>query len=96
MKIMKKYFAGILAVVLALSATAFTTDHSKGNALLYWYHTMDNGTVIVSGAPLASTSADPFNCGGGPTKVCSKGFSSYDPDTNQPIGNPQQIVNKPN
>jgi hypothetical protein len=95
---MKKYLMGTLAIVMAIGTLAFTSAKPNNtNTLRYWYHTMDDGTVINPGAPPpSSTSSDLFNCGGGPTKFCSKAYSDYNHTTFEPVGDPQLIVKKPN
>jgi hypothetical protein len=95
-----KKLSGILAIVLAVGAMAFTkanTANTMGNTIYYWYHTLNDGTVINPGAPPpSSSSSDPFACGGGPTKVCSKAFNDYDHTTFAPLGSVQLTVKKPN
>lgn len=94
---MKSYLVGLLALAMAVGASAFTRPESGNNTSYYWYHTMDNGTVINPGAPPpSSTFTDPFSCGGGPTKICSKAFNDYDRTNFAPLGSAQLTVKKPN
>jgi hypothetical protein len=92
-----KKLTGILAIILAVGVMAFTKAGTTGNITYYWYHTQDDGTVINPGAPPPSSPlSDPFNCGGGPVKICGKAFNDYDHTTFAPLGSVQQTVKRPN
>lgn len=72
---MKKY-AGLAAILLALSASAFTTQkiHDVKTADLYWYNPITGAPF--SGNPQANPSSNCLNIGTG----CAKGFTSPDSD----------------
>jgi hypothetical protein len=75
---MKKYFAGLLVVMLAVSTAAFTGKESLSN-VYYWYDA-DNLT-LMSGTPSA---LPPGNCILDNDIVCAYGHSdpTGDPENN--------------
>ena len=73
---MKKLSIGLMAIVLAIGAAAFTAPGNDAFTDYYWFQTQADGTVInaTSVPPLQST--DAFGCslnGVG----CSKAYDSY-------------------
>lgn len=70
---MKKYITGFFAVVLAISASAFTHIQSKSapDPTLYWVAA--DGTD--DGLKTASQETIDRNCSGG-TFVCAKGYNN--------------------
>lgn len=75
---MKKIRIGLLAVILAIGAFAFTNAASVKDARTsyYWFQTMDDGTVINATAVPPFQATDPNSCPGG-AKGCSKAYTSY-------------------
>jgi len=75
---MKSKIPGLLAIVLALSLSAFTTLHKKAATGYYWFP-LD----ASSGAPKPVTTlvylgSDPYLCTNwAPGGYCSGGFTSY-------------------
>jgi hypothetical protein len=91
---MKKFSGSLMAVMLALFATAFTISNAKTHlANPYWYQTQNDGTVINPGSAPPQSASDPFNCTG-TAHGCSKAFTSYNPVTFAPIGDPVQTDKK--
>lgn len=84
---MKKLKSGVFAIMLAIAAFAFTafTTNNKKFVDPYWYHTQNNGTVIIPSSAPPQSAADPFGCTG-TTYGCSKAFTSYNPVTFAPAG----------
>jgi hypothetical protein len=84
---MKKFMAGIAAVVLALSFSAFTVIHKPANEkamlILTWHKYNPAGTMelspVVSYTGTAAQAKAAFNCPDGPTVNCARG---YDADGN--------------
>ena len=72
---MKKYFAGLVALILAFSATAFTNIENSKKVSLFWYHRNAADTYVADGV-----GTDPnYGCTSGST-ICDKGFTtSQDP-----------------
>lgn len=95
---MKKISIGLSAVILAVSAFAFTHKSiDNGFVNPYWFQTQADGTVINSNGVPPQQSADPFGCTSG-TKGCSKAYSSYtliSPGVYGPAGTLQQTDMKP-
>jgi len=75
---MKRKIPGVLAIVLALSLSAFTSFHKKEATGYFWFP-LDSST----GAPkpvstLVYLGADPYLCTNwAPGGYCSGGFTSY-------------------
>ena len=68
---MKKYFAGLVALILAFSATAFTNIENSKKASLFWYHRNAADTYVADGV-----GTDPnYGCTSGST-ICDKGFTT--------------------
>jgi len=73
---MKKLSIGLMTLVLAVGAAAFTVPKEDSFTNYYWFQTLGDGTVInaTSVPPLQAT--DPFGCtvnGIG----CSKAYDGY-------------------
>jgi hypothetical protein len=91
-----KKLSGILAIVLAVGAMAFTKANTgNNNTSYYWYYTQADGTIIIPDRAPYFSATDPF-CDGGPVKICSKGFNDYDHATYAPLGTAQVIIKKSN
>lgn len=93
---MKKLSLGLLAVVLAIGAAAFTAPKNDAFTNYYWFQTQSDGTVInaTSVPPLQAT--DAFGCSVNGIG-CSKAFDSYQmlgPNNYGPAGT-QRISHKP-
>ncbi|MFA6083426.1 hypothetical protein [Mucilaginibacter sp.] len=83
---MKKQILGVLAIVIAVTASAFTTSHNvahKKKAALYWYkvtydamHT--GGYIPNEDAFYVQSEKSQVNspCASGTVKDCLRGFSS--------------------
>ena len=84
---MKKYLLGIIAIIVAISLNAFTTDHkavkqTQSTSALIWYavdgsNEVDPGMPINPGNPLTSTGfqeENPNVCVGDEVP-CVRGFS---------------------
>lgn len=84
---MKKFAAGIVAVILALSFSAFTVIHKpaseKAMLTLTWHKYNAAGTAelnpVVSYTGTAAQAKAAFNCPDGTTVTCARG---YDADGN--------------
>ena len=74
---MKRKIPGLLAIVLAVSLSAFTSFHKKEMSGYYWF------PLDGSGAPkqvnvLVFSPVDPYLCTvWAPGSYCSGGFTSY-------------------
>ena len=66
---MKKYLVGMIAIVLAFSATAFTKIENAKKANLYWYHRTGLNTYVADGFGASGNTP----CPGGAV-ICDKGF----------------------
>jgi hypothetical protein len=74
---MKKIGIGLMAVVLAISAFAFTKADSKSKFVNhYWFQTQDDGTVINATSVPPFQATDPNGCLNNGTG-CSKAYNSY-------------------
>ena len=76
---MKKYLVGVIAVVFALSASAFTrayNTYSPKQTTYYWFQSNAAGTSISQPARSDTPSAsDPSGCNLG-SDFCSLGYQS--------------------
>ncbi|CAN5415693.1 hypothetical protein BH10BAC2_BH10BAC2_18060 [soil metagenome] len=73
---MKKLSLGLLAVVLAVGAAAFTVPDKDVFTNYYWFQTQGDGTVINATSVPPFQAGDPNGCslnGNG----CSKAYDSY-------------------
>ena len=68
---MKRYVSGLLALILAVSATAFTKIEDGKNLNLFWYHRTGVDTYISDGQ-----GTDPDTPCSGSGQICAKGFTS--------------------
>jgi len=80
---MKKYLVAIFAVILAVSATAFTTSQKSTDNVYYWYDPQGNA---LPGGPSA---LPPSGCEEG-THLCAIGFT--EPTDNPLMETPQKTV----
>lgn len=80
---MKKYLVAIFAVILAVSATAFTTSQKLNDNVYYWY---DPQGHALPGGP---STLPPSGCDVG-TDICAYGFTE---PTDEPLmETPQRIA----
>lgn len=95
---MKKIGIGLSAIILAVTAFAFTkADHNAKFVDPYWFRTQNDGTVINASSVPPQQAADPFGCTSG-TNGCSKSYSSYtmiSPGVYGPAGTLQATHKKP-
>lgn len=95
---MKKIISGLIAVVFAIGAFAFTYKDKEANfANPYWFKTQADGTVINSNGVPPQQASDPFGCTSG-TNGCSKSYTSYtlvSPGVYGPAGTLQNTDMKP-
>ena len=73
---MKKFASGLVAIVLAIAAFAFTKPSTVKFDDPYWFTTDDAGNVNNSMGVPPQQSTDPFGCNG-TVKFCSRAYSSY-------------------
>jgi len=76
---MKKLPYGLLAILLAVGAMAFTkanTQHAARTSY-YWFETDAVGNVIDPSTEPPLSASDPFDCGNLTTIGCSKAFDSF-------------------
>lgn len=90
---MKKVRIGLIAALLAIAASAFTSiQRSKSDRLVsyYWFQYDANG-IIIEPSVAPSLGADPFGCSGS-LHNCASGFLNYSPDGAKfkPVGAIQQ------
>jgi hypothetical protein len=76
---MKKYLLGFMAVVMALSLTAFTHSSNATNDLYYWYRQSDH--VFIGSS--STSNENPLGCYG-EGESCIKGYLR----TSQPPSEP--------
>lgn len=81
---MKKYLVAIFAVILAVSATAFTAPQNFDGEVYYWYDMSGN---LLSPVP---TEKSPNGCDEG-THACARGFINQ---TSQPLVDPPDEIGK--
>ncbi|HEX5149984.1 MAG TPA: hypothetical protein VFW07_00975 [Parafilimonas sp.] len=67
---MKKYLGGLLTIILAFGAAAFTAPHSNAANALQWYVFNGGSPSSASNYTLNAGGADP-NCPTSPTTVCA-------------------------
>jgi hypothetical protein len=80
---MKKYFLGLIAVILIVAASAFVTSKKNAPPTLYHWYTVDASGVVVSGSDAfggtqetqAFADAHP-PCPTGTASDCIRGFVS--------------------
>lgn len=82
---MKKYALGLIAIVVAISLSAFAgKKEAKSSRILntygQWYHTTDNGTKVgdrfYNGTPIQKTSVTGSGCPDEEMPVCAVGSNS--------------------
>ena len=74
---MKRIASGIVAVIVAVAAFAFTKADKKSSLTsFYWFKTDINGIVIDATSVPPFQATDPFGCSSG-LKGCSKAYDSY-------------------
>jgi len=72
---MKRYLGGLIALILAVSASAFTKIEDAKKVSLYWYHRDAADTYVDDGF-----GTNPNTSCSGTGNICAKGFtSSQDP-----------------
>jgi hypothetical protein len=95
---MKRIASGIIAVVVAVAAFAFTkADKKSPLTSFYWFQTQNNGTVIDATSVPPFQSTDPFGCTSG-VNGCSKAYDSYHqlgPNDYAPAGTLEATHKKP-
>ena len=93
---MKKLSMGLLAVVLAIGAAAFTPSANDAFTNYYWFQTQSDGTVINASTVPPLQATDAFGCSVNGTG-CSKAYDSYimvGPNNYAPSGT-VRITHKP-
>ena len=81
---MKKFLAGFVAVVLAISFSAFTAvnkpANEKAKLTLTWHKYNPAGTMelspVVSYTGTAAQAQAAFNCPNGTSVICARGYDS--------------------
>lgn len=73
---MKKIASGVVAIVLAIAAFAFTDAGKAPKTSLYWFQLNSSGSAIDVTARPQLMSEDPYNCQG-TSAFCAGGYSSY-------------------
>ena len=94
---MKRITSGIIAVIIAVTAFAFTKADKESRTSYYWFKTQNNGTVIDATSVPPFQASDPFGCSSGPNG-CSKAFDSYQqlgPNDYAPAGTLRVTDKKP-
>ena len=95
---MKKIGIGLTAIVLAVSAFAFSNaDKEPKFVSYYWFQTLSDGTVINATAVPPFQATDPNDCHVG-NIGCSKAYSSYQqlgPNNYAPAGTLEATHKKP-
>jgi hypothetical protein len=95
---MKRIASGIIALVVAVAAFAFTkADKESPLTSFYWFQTDINGTVIDATSVPPFQASDPFGCSTG-LKGCSKAYDSYhqlSPNDYAPAGTLRVTDKKP-
>lgn len=82
---MKKYLLGLVAIVVAISLSAFTGKKEVKSSRVFntygqWYHTTDNGTKVgdrfYNSTPIEKTSVTGSGCDDDIMPVCAVGSNS--------------------
>jgi hypothetical protein len=88
---MKKYLAGMIAVIIAVTLTAFTTnqngDEKKFDTLYYWYTDGSALGTYIGDFTSHSAAVGGSTCNDLGGNVCARGFTQAQL-VNQTIGNP--------
>ena len=80
---MKKYLLGIIAVVLAIGFSAFSSENKSAANLFYWYQQSDHAYV---GSSTTST-GNPLGCSA-TGENCVKGYQRSSQPPSEPTGTP--------